>query len=180
MSRIEIICSAPCDEIWEADSLPATCCKCGAVHGEFAEPSEADRRFAALGITPKHNPALPGPFDFLLQHWSTKPTTTIPRDSQERKSIPVYSGVVRYAPAALVCVAVVSRIGNDKHNPGQPLHHARGKSNDHPDCSLRHMIDGADEQSELEHAACEAWRALIRLQELCEKHGAPMAPGARK
>lgn len=136
----------------------------GEVRGEFAEPQETS----------------PSPFDFLLEHWSTKPTTTLPRDSAERKSIPVLSGVVRYAPAALVCVAVVSRVGNDKHNPGQPLHHARGKSNDHPDCLLRHEIDAGDEPDELEHAACEAWRALIKLQELCEKHGAPMAPGARK
>lgn len=59
MSRIEIICSAPCDEIWTTDSLPATCRKCGAIHGEFAEPQPAlntrplGRQNAGAGLNPK-------------------------------------------------------------------------------------------------------------------------------
>jgi|SRR5688572_5257777 len=125
-------------------------------------------------------PLREGPFSPLLRTWAAKTGRTLPDDSADRKAIPVYSGVLRYAPAALACVAVVSKIGNDKHNPGQPLHHARGKSNDHPDCLVRHMIDASDEPNELEHLACRAWRALIELQERCEQLGAPMAPGARK
>jgi hypothetical protein len=38
-------------------------------------------------------------------------------------------------------VAELSRAGNEKHNPGEELHHARGKSNDHADCILRHLVD---------------------------------------
>lgn len=120
---------------------------------------------------------------------------TLGTDSNERKNIPVFSGVLKYAPAALAGVARISKAGNDKHNPGQELHHARGKSNDHGDCVIRHAMDVADiiahiERSELKdtkvheqllnEASQLAWRALIWSQELHEKFGgAPLAPGAR-
>lgn len=121
--------------------------------------------------------------------------TTLPTDSQARKEIPIYSGVLKYAPAALAGVAKVSKAGNDKHNPGEPLHHARGKSTDHADCIVRHAMDVADilaalergptqssEQIEalLSEASQLAWRALMWSQELHEKYGlVPLAPGAR-
>lgn len=41
-------------------------------------------------------------------------------------------------------LALISKEGNDKHNPGEPLHHARGKSMDHGDCLLRHLMDLQD------------------------------------
>lgn len=119
---------------------------------------------------------------------------TLPTDSQERKDIPLFSGVLKYAPAALAGVARISKLGNDKHNPGQPLHHARGKSNDHGDCVIRHAMDVADILAHIERgfsnpddtaallneASQLAWRALIWSQELHEKYGgAPLAPGAR-
>src|ERR1700722_11536324 len=50
---------------------------------------------------------------------------TLPTDSNERKTYPVLSGCVKYFPAALAGVAKISKLGNDKHNPGEPLHHAR-------------------------------------------------------
>ncbi len=103
-------------------------------------------------------------------------------NSKRRKEQPVFSGVVRYFPAALALVAELSRLGNDKHNPGQPLHHARGKSTDHGDCILRHQAsyEDADPETNLVHAVAVAWRALAQLQELAEsRYGWPMAPGAR-
>ncbi len=125
-------------------------------------------------------PLQEGPFAVLTRHWAANPRRTLPDDSVERKGIPIMGGVIRYAPAALACMAIVSKIGNDKHNPGQPLHHARSKSTDHDECIMRHVVDANDEPTELEHRACRLWRDAIELQELCEKLGAPMAPGARK
>jgi hypothetical protein len=121
--------------------------------------------------------------------------TTLPTDSAARKGVPLYSGVLKYAPAALAGIAKISKSGNEKHNPGQPLHHARGKSSDHGDCILRHATDvadieaaferGAEKTSEhvealLSEASQLAWRAVMWSQELHEKYGgAPLAPGAR-
>lgn len=105
-------------------------------------------------------------------------TTSLPLDSDERKNIPIHSGVIRYFPAALAEVARLSKAGNDKHNPGEPLHHARGKSTDHADCIIRHLMDFEDNPSAIEGASI-AWRALAMLQEwLEENEGAPLAPGA--
>ena len=101
--------------------------------------------------------------------------------SVERKAIPICTGVIDYFPAALAEVAKVSRVGNDKHNPGQPLHHARGKSTGHADCIARHLIDrGAiDPDTGMRHSAELAWRALALLQQELEDAGAPLARGAR-
>lgn len=93
--------------------------------------------------------------------------------SAERKKYPITAGCLDYFPDALAYVAHVSWTGNEKHNPGQPVHHARGKSADHADCEGRHMIerDGVDENGLL-HMGCKAWRALAELQEYLEKkHG---------
>lgn len=96
----------------------------------------------------------------------------LPLDSEVRKGIPIFSGVLNYFPLAIAAVARVSKRGNDKHNPGQALHWARGKSMDHDDCIARHLIDieTLDAASgEYEDAMALAWRALARLQELEEK-----------
>jgi hypothetical protein len=114
--------------------------------------------------------------------------TTLPQDSEARKRVPLYSGVLRYFPAALAAAATVSRVGNDKHNPGQPLHHARGKSMDHGDCILRHLMDldedfghgkGYDDHG-MPQVGYIVWRALALAQEWLEKNeGKPLAPGAK-
>lgn len=106
------------------------------------------------------------------------PKTTLPTDSAERKKIPLYRGLLRYFPAALVEAARISQVGNDKHNPGEELHHARGKSTDHADCILRHLTDYADTRDPAELGAI-VWRALAFAQEELEQLGAPLAPGAR-
>lgn len=106
---------------------------------------------------------------------------TLPNTSDERKEVPIAEGVLYYFPAALAEVAQVSKRGNDKHNLGEPLHHSRGKSMDHADCQLRHMIDARESRgvARTEHLAAKAWRALAELQEHCEAMGAPLAPNAR-
>lgn len=94
------------------------------------------------------------------------------KDSTERKAEPIYSGALRYFPDALAAVARVSKAGNDKHNPGEPLHWSRGKSKDHLDCVARHIItpDCADPDTGEYHLAHAAWRILAALQLLEEAH----------
>lgn len=106
----------------------------------------------------------------------------LPNDSAERKDAPIFSGVLNYFPLAIAAVARVSKRGNDKHNPGQPLHWSRGKSMDHEDCIARHLIDieTVAENGEYEHAMSLAWRALAKLQELEERRlGQPISRGSR-
>jgi hypothetical protein len=81
--------------------------------------------------------------------------------------------------APLAEVAQVSWYGNEKHNPGQPLHHARGKSNDHADCIARHHVEAGGFDGPMRHSACKLWRALIAWQEELEAEGAPKARGAK-
>lgn len=116
---------------------------------------------------------------------------TLPTDSNDRKNYALFSGCLRYFPAALAGVSKTSKLGNDKHNPGEEMHHARNKSGDHGDCILRHLIDlddllaamkrGEDVSQEivLSEASSLAWRALALSQELHEKFGSPLAPGAK-
>lgn len=89
----------------------------------------------------------------------------LPTDAQERKNAPIYSGVLKYFPDAIAAVAQLSKIGNDQHNPGQPLHWAREKSADHHDCLLRHVMEaGTIDTDGVRHSAKAAWRALAALQ----------------
>jgi hypothetical protein len=90
-------------------------------------------------------------------------------------------GLLWYFPAALAEVARVSKVGNEQHQPGQPMHHARGKSTDHADCILRHLADaGLKDSDGLRHTAKVAWRALALLQEELEREeGAPMPRNAK-
>lgn len=129
---------------------------------------------------------------------------TLPTDSNERKDYALLRGCLRYFPAALAGVARISKIGNDKHNPGEEMYHARGKSMDHGDCIVRHLMDlqdllaiyekeqikaigsdkALDKLYELQNsikteASSLAWRALALSQELHEQFGAPLAPGAK-
>lgn len=108
-------------------------------------------------------------------------TTTLPTSAAARKEIPLVSGCLDYFPAALAEVAHLSKIGNDQHNPGQPMHHARGKSTDHADCIARHLLErGTIDTDGIRHSAKVAWRALAQLQEELEREaGAPLPRGAK-
>lgn len=108
-------------------------------------------------------------------------TCSLPTDPKERKAAPIAEGVLWYFPNALAAVAAVSKAGNDQHNPGQPMHHARGKSMDHADCLIRHLIDaGTKDTDGLRHSAKVAWRALALLQEEIERdEGVPLPRNAK-
>ncbi len=90
-----------------------------------------------------------------------------------RKSYPVWSGVLMYFPDAIKEVALVSKLGNDQHNPGEPLHWARGKSMDQLDAATRHMIDhGTGHVKDTDggyHLAKAIWRLCAELQLVIEQ-----------
>jgi hypothetical protein len=89
-----------------------------------------------------------------------------------RKEYPVASGVLDYFPDAIMAVSRVSFIGNQQHNPGQPLHWDRSKSTDEADALLRHFIQrGTIDTDGVRHSAKVAWRALALLQKEIEADG---------
>ena len=84
-----------------------------------------------------------------------------------RKGIPVYSGVLAYFPDALKEVSKCSLAGNNQHHPEKPLHWDKSKSFDNEDALVRHLIDHSknplDDDGVL-HLTKVAWRALASLQ----------------
>lgn len=122
---------------------------------------------------------------------ATTPISPLPIDSAERKQSPVWSGVMQYAPAAIAAISRTSMKGNAKHNPGEPLHHARGKSADHQDCIARHLLDydalrtarargeSVDTSALVLELEQFGWRSVMFVQEQLEELGvAPRAPRA--
>lgn len=108
-------------------------------------------------------------------------TASLTANAADRKAAPMAEGLLWYFPNALAAVAAVSKRGNDQHNPGQPMHHARGKSTDHADCIMRHLVDAGTLDSDgLRHSAKVAWRALALLQEEIERaDGVPIPRNAK-
>ena len=97
--------------------------------------------------------------------------------SADRKNVPMYSGLMAYFPDACAAVAEHSYKGNNKHNPGEPLHHARGKSMDHTDCIIRHVAAGpAGMDGDSLDAVALAWRAFAYCQEVLERKYALTLP----
>lgn len=90
-------------------------------------------------------------------------------DSAVRKTYPMATGLLDYFPDALAEVSKVSFLGNEKHNPGEPMHHARGKSMDHADCIMRHLSGRGKFDGDVRESAALAWRALALLQEELER-----------
>lgn len=89
-------------------------------------------------------------------------------EHKKRKDTPVFSGVLKYFPDAIMEVARVSKVGNDQHNPGEPMHWAKEKSSDEPDALVRHLIDHGKgivfDTDGQRHLSKVAWRALALLQ----------------
>lgn len=109
-----------------------------------------------------------------------KPSPPVRSEAEERKRQPLARGVLDYFPDAIRAVAGCSWVGNEQHNPGQPLHHSRGRSDDHADALLRHLLDrGSIDTDGVRHSAKVAWRALAMLQVELEAEGAPKARGAK-
>jgi hypothetical protein len=93
----------------------------------------------------------------------------LPTDAAARKATPVYSGFVRYFPLAMAAVAELSRVGNDQHNPGQPIRWDRSKSGDELDAATRHLLEaGTIDTDGVRHSTKLAWRAMANLEKELE------------
>jgi hypothetical protein len=135
-----------------ADDVCAFCEARRSEHGHNSASTwfvNCPRRFMAAHIRRDFSPA---------PQVSVKPAT--------RKDHPLFSGCMAYFPDALLAVSRLSKIGNDKHNPGQPLHWSKDKSADHADCLARHLVNHGqtDPDTGLSHTVSVAWRALALLQ----------------
>lgn len=146
--------------------------------GRSKLPKHPRQRARSLKFAPPAAPVVVAKADRLLDGLS----------SAERKMVPITTGFLDYFPDATVEAARVSFLGNEKHNLGQPLHHARDKSNDHADCIARHLmqrggfdiitIKGVDYR--VRHSAALLWRAAaLCQQEIEDEKGLPLPRGAR-
>jgi|SRR5690625_2100573 len=137
-----------------------TVCATPGCQGYRVEPVPTEETEEVKETTSEKDPRL-GPQQDVLR--------ALPNDRGDRKDTPIATGVIDYFPLALAEVARLSKAGNDQHNPGQPLHWARGKSTDHADCLMRHLIErGTLDTDGISHTAKVAWRALAMLQEELE------------
>lgn len=96
---------------------------------------------------------------------------------QERKQMPVFSGVLKYFPDAIREVAKTSWIGNQQHHPNKPLHWDRSKSGDELDALTRHLMEAGEIDTDgIRHSAKICWRSLSNLQKELEENGeAPLS-----
>ncbi len=104
----------------------------------------------------------------------------LPTGAKERNEYPMAEGLLYYFPAALAEVARLSKIGNDQHNPGEPMHWARDKSTDHANKIMKHLVDaGLIDTDGVRHSVKAAWRALALAEIELEEAGYPKARNAR-
>jgi hypothetical protein len=142
-------------------------------------PDAAERRQYAPGevIPVRKEDTQPGGFAYeapVVPQGAASPHQNVllamPTDHAERKRAPLCTGLLDYFPAALMAVANLSLVGNEQHNPGEPLHWARGKSTDQPDTIVRHLMQrGTLDTDGVRHSTKVAWRALALLQEEIER-----------
>jgi len=96
---------------------------------------------------------------------NNKPTSPLPPTAAERKTYPIYRGLLQYFPDALAAIAHMSYVCNEQHNPGEEIHWSREKSSDHHDCLMRHLMEcGKVDDDGQRHAVKMAWRALAIAQ----------------
>lgn len=102
---------------------------------------------------------------------TSEPIDTKAAERKARKERPVMRGLIDYAPDAMMGIANVSYVANEQHNPGMPMHWAYGKSMDHADCCVRHLMERGtiDTDDGLAHSAKAAWRAIMNYQTELER-----------
>lgn len=176
------------------DDLPTTCEALNAAgikaylfdqpHNVSYVPSPGIERIAYLNGMLAHD--LTSAASQTQEHNIVRPPApaelSLTEDAAERNSYPMAEGLLYYFPNALAEVSRVSKIGNEQHNPGEPMHWARGKSTDHANKIMRHLIDaGKVDKYGVRHSAALAWRALAMLQEELERDNAaiPLPRNAR-
>ena len=93
---------------------------------------------------------------------------TLPEDSKGRAEWPLWDYQTGYFPDAWLAEVQVAWIGNQQHNPGEPMHWAREKSTDHMNKAARHQWDyGRGVKKDVDgcwHLAKAIWRLKAQLQ----------------
>lgn len=98
----------------------------------------------------------------------------LPTDDARRKMVRAFQGCVQYFPDAIAAVAFLSKVANEQHNPGQPMHWAKEKSTEELDSLMNHLLDIASKGPEsrdadgMLDAIKVAWRGLANLQRLAD------------
>lgn len=101
----------------------------------------------------------------------------LPSDDRQRKMIRAFQGFVQYFPDAIALVALLSKMANDQHNPGEPMHWAKDKSSEELDSLMNHLMDIASkgelsrDSDNVLDAIKVAWRGMANLQRLVDKWG---------
>lgn len=99
---------------------------------------------------------------------------SLPSDDATRKLVRAFQGFLVYFPDATAAVAVLSKIANEQHNPGEPMHWAKEKSTEELDSLLNHLLDIASKGPESRDgdgvldATKVAWRGMANLQRLAD------------
>jgi hypothetical protein len=86
---------------------------------------------------------------------------------EDRKAMPVFSGVLAYFPDALKEVSKASYAATKQHHPDKDMFWDRTKSTDNEDALVRHLIDHTNNPIDTDgvlHLAKVAWRSLAALQ----------------
>lgn len=96
---------------------------------------------------------------------------------KNRKEYPIFTGLLQYFPDALMEVAHTSWVGNEQHNPGEPLHWDRSKSSDQMDACIRHILDYSRgdifDTDGTYHLSKAIWRLCAELQIIKENEKRP-------
>ena len=106
---------------------------------------------------------------------------SLPDNPDRRNEYPMADGLLDYFPNALAEVSRLSHIATQQHHPDEEMHWDRGKSLDHRNKIMRHLIDtGKKDNHGMRHSAMVAWRSLALLQtELEEQEGYPASRASR-
>ena len=89
----------------------------------------------------------------------------------KRKEHPVFSGVLKYFPDALMEISKCSLQGQLQHNPDKPLAWDRTKSSDDLDALTRHLLQAGEmDEDGILHSTKVAWRSLANLQKELEEN----------
>jgi hypothetical protein len=108
------------------------------------------------------------------EHVEPKPwQNPLPTEDKARKELQIFTYLTEYFPDATLAEVGVAVAGNRQHNPGEPLHWARGKSMNQLDTAFRHLWDHkmgvAKDIDGQYHLAKAIWRLKAELQLLIEK-----------
>jgi hypothetical protein len=91
-------------------------------------------------------------------------------NKDNRKDYPVYNGVLKYFPDAIIEISRCSVAGQKQHNPDKPLEWDRSKSGNELDSLTRHLIQAGEiDDDGIRHSTKVAWRALANLQKELEE-----------